>query len=401
MKNKKFLSLFLLAIAIMSCSNDDGGDKPNEVVAPKTYEFKRNGESTVSFNGQNTRILMVSEIMSAMTKFDTETTESLLKKLEHKAGDNDFTNAELNSSGKNVISKIAASKDLFSNNSALSSQIKGEFKGFIKNQGDNVFPNHENEATPGNPGQIVSGKTRYVDAKGIEMNQAFGKGSIGALMTDQALNNYMSKSVLDAGDNVKNNNNGVLESGKPYTTMEHKWDEAYGYVFGGKVKNEADPITQQSSHNSFLHKYLFRVDKNENFKGIAQELFNAFKLGRAAIVAKNYAVRDEQIKIIKEKVSLVSAVRAIHYLQSGKDKIAAGTRKAAFHDLSEGYGFLYSLQFSNNPKTNAPYLSHEEVKTALSKLTENNGLWTIETETLDSISEQIAKAFGITVAQAK
>lgn len=397
MKNIKYLSLLLFVFITASCFKSKIGGKENTVVPPNSYEFKRNGESTVNFKAQNTEILMINEIVSAMTKFDTETTESLLKKLEHKAGDNDFTNTELNSSGKNVISKIAASKVFTS----LSDEIKNEFKWFIKNQGENVFPNHKNEAIAGKSGQVFSRKTRYVDAKGIEMNQAFGKGIIGALITDQALNICLSKKVLDAGNNVKNNNNNILESGKPYTTMEHYWDKAYGYVFGGKVKNEADPITQQSSHNSFIHKYLLRTDRDENFKGIAQELFDAFKLGRAAIVSKNYTVRDEQIKIIKEKVSLVSAVRAIHYLQAGKDKIAAGNRKASFHDLSEAYGFIYSLQFSNNPKTNAPYLSHEEVKTALTKLTENNGLWTIETETLDSLSEQIAKAFGIIVAQIK
>ena len=35
---------------------------------------------------------------------------------------------------------------------------------------------------------------------------------------------------------------------------------------------------------------------------IAQEIFDAFKLGRAAIVAKDYEVRDQQADIIKEKV---------------------------------------------------------------------------------------------------
>ncbi len=51
-------------------------------------------------------------------------------------------------------------------------------------------------------------------------------------MTDQILNNYLSPAVLDAGDNVTKNDNDILADGKDYTTMEHKWDEAFGYLYG-------------------------------------------------------------------------------------------------------------------------------------------------------------------------
>jgi hypothetical protein len=53
-----------------------------------------------------------------------------------------------------------------------------------------------------------------------------------ACLLDQVVNNYLSKLKLDAGSNVSNNTNKVVESGKTYTTMEHAWDEAYGYIYG-------------------------------------------------------------------------------------------------------------------------------------------------------------------------
>jgi len=45
---------------------------------------------------------------------------------------------------------------------------------------------------------------------------------------------------------------------------------------------------------------------------------DAFKRGRAAIVAGDYDERDVQADIIKEKISWVIGIRAIYYLQQGK-----------------------------------------------------------------------------------
>jgi hypothetical protein len=67
-----------------------------------------------------------------------------------------------------------------------------------------------------------------------------------------------------------------------------------------------------------LFKYLGRVDSDPDFAGIAEETFDAFKLGRAAIVAGDYDVRDEQIAILRENISEVIGIRAVYYLQAGK-----------------------------------------------------------------------------------
>ena len=75
-------------------------------------------------------------------------------------------------------------------------------------------------------------------------------------------------------------------------------------------------------------------------------------------MAKDYNERDRQADIIRENISEVVGVRAVYYLQAGKDM----TDKAkAFHALSEGVGFIYSLQFTRKPGTDAPYFSKNEV----------------------------------------
>lgn len=155
-----------------------------------------------------------------------------------------------------------------------------------------------------------------------------------------------------------------------------------------------------------MNKYIGRVEGDTDFAGIADEIFQAFKLGRAAIVAKDYDVRDAQAEIIKEKISEVIGVRAVHYLQQGKNALNQETPDfggGAFHDLSEGgYGFIYSLQFTRKPGTNEPYFTKTEVDAFLTDLLDDgeNGLWNVEVATLEAISNSIAERFDFTVEQA-
>ena len=95
------------------------------------------------------------------------------------------------------------------------------------------------------------------------------------------------------------------------------------------------------------------MESSPNFNGIAATIYDAFKLGRAAIVAKNYEVRDQQADIIKEEVSNIIGIRAVYYLQVAQNFLAAD-KATAFHDLSEGYGFIYSRQFTRKAGNDQP-----------------------------------------------
>ena len=400
---KKIFTLLLLSVTFISCSSDDDNtdNKNNQSVdAPANYQFTRNGNNTVSYSGQTQRIAMAEELISAL-KDPTRDQESLNTMFAHVEGDQDFSDPdmlELNASSKNVRSKTAASADYFSSNSTDANAIKANFDSWISSQVNDVFPNWGNTASPGNAGlaQELGGSIRYVNEKGLEYNQAFAKSLNGAFLADQICNNYLSAAVLDAGDNVTNNDNDVLVDGKDYTTMEHKWDEAFGYLYGAE-EDETAPVLEA---DSFLSKYLYKVEDDSDFTGIADDIYDAFKLGRAAIVAKNYTVRDEQVEILREKISMIIGIRAVYYLQGGKSEIANGDLPSAFHDLSEGFGFIYSLQFTRNPMTDAPYVSKSMVDGYINTLMEDNGFWDVTPETLDQMSEDIAAEFGFTVEQA-
>jgi hypothetical protein len=350
----------------------------------------------VSYSGQTTRIAMGQEFVSAL-KDETKTEIQLDAMFNHQAGGSDFSDDNLNSSSKNIRSKTAASTDLFSANTTDATAIKNQFDTWIAEQVSDVFPSWSEDASEGVAGKIQEaggGSTRYVNGKGLELNQAINKGLIGGLMADQMLNNYLGTAVLDAGTNTADNDAETLADGKNYTTMEHKWDEGFGYLYG--ADDQEDPTL---GADSFLNKYLARVEGDTDFQGIAATIYDAFKLGRAAIVNKDYLTRDAQVDIIRENISKIIAIRAVYYLQQGKANL--GTDWAsAFHDLSEGFGFVYSLQFTRKPGTNAAYFSFSEVNGFISTLTVGNGFWDITANQLDTMSETIAARFSFTVSQA-
>ena len=318
---KSILTLFCLTSLIISCSDDDDGvvELPDATCSdgiingdetgidcggsctpcelgldiPATYVFERDGNSTISFGGQTTRILMSEELISEM-KDETSTIAIMNAMFAHEEGNNDFSDPDLNASDKNIRGKTAASNDFFSTNATDQALIRADFEGWIATQVNEVYPNWNVAAAAGTAGQLADGSsTRYVTGTGLEMNQVFNKSLIGALMVDQILNNYISANFIDAGTQRDDNDNGVTEEGKPYTSMEHDWDEGYGYAFGTATDLE-DPRPTIGDDDSFLNKYIGRVEGDDDFAGIANAIYQAFKTGRAAIVAKDRPFRQNR-----------------------------------------------------------------------------------------------------------
>ncbi len=402
---KKLISMAMITALLAACSDDDSDCAQCEtsLAIPETYVFERNGESTVSFSGQTTRLFMANEILGKFK--DPSATETEIQAMfAHVEGSENFSDANLNASDKNVKSKTAGSFDFFSNDPVTQAAVRADFDGYISEQVAAVFPNWNRIASEGVAGQLPDGSsTRYVNGKGLEMDQAFNKGLIGAFVGDQILNNYTSPAQLERFE--ADNNNDVIVEGKAYTDMEHDWDEAYGYAFG-VIDNKENPIADidaLDATDKFLAKYIKRVEKDPSFTGTAQEIFDAYKAGRTAIVNKDYEERNVQTDILRETIAKVFAIRAVYYLQVGKFKIeGAGEPGDIFHDLSEGFGFIYSLQFTRKPGADDSYFTRTEVTGFLNQIYTNNtnGFWNVTPAQLDAVSEAIAAKFDFTVAQA-
>ena len=370
----KFLPLYLFiacaSLFLTSCSDDEDAVVDITVTPPSSYKFERNGKSTVSFSGQSSRLKMAGELYSGM-KSSSSTKVGLNNMFNNGTG---FSDSKLDASGKKVGNKTFAS-------SVASATVKPMFDSMITDFADNVIPNWSTTAADGTAGKMTDSKrTVYINAKGHELTQLFTKGLIGGMTMDQIVNGYLSAAKLDTGTNRADNDAGTLVSGKDYTQMEHYWDEGFGYLYG----EEADVENPTLGNGVLLSKYAGKVD-GSNSPGIGKIIYDAFKMGRAAIVAKNYTVRDAQAKIIQMHISKIIGYKAHDYLNDYVTKAAAGTPADAIHALSEGYGFIMSLQVTNDG-TGKPYFTNAEVNTMLAKI---ENFWTVSSADCTAMANDI------------
>ncbi|UQD55662.1 DUF4856 domain-containing protein [Flavobacterium sp. K5-23] len=402
-RNIFLASMAVLALTATSCSTDDA---PAELAVPTAYSFNRNATTSVDFSGQKSRLLML-DAMGEYIKVNATigVNDTKLVAMYSNTG-SPFSASDLNASGKQLFDKTASSTDYFSLNLGGGSSVEQQA---VRNLFSATFVDAKNASQGATAAAGVAGlyldvstsgtSKRLFAANGLEPQQVLLKGMMGACFMDQIVNNYLSVNKLDAVTTKADNTNKVLVSGKNYTEMEHNWDEAYGYIYG------ADDLTTTPSTPvyKFWSSYINQVNADVDFNTVSADINLAFRKGRAAITANDYATRDAQINIIKTKIALIPAVRAVFYLQEGKGKLTVDGGAKAFHALSEAYGFIMSLRYTNKPGTNNPYFSKSEVDTMLASLTSGtNGLWDINTlpAKCDAISIQIATKFGFTVTQA-
>ena len=247
MKNLIYKSMLLsLAIFVFSCDNDnDNNEVVDPIIAPSSYEFTRNGESSVSFSGQTTRLTQAEELYAALNSSDA--TESGLDLMFNGDGNGSagFANESLNGTSKIIGSKTAAST------LAGSATTKQMFDDMITDFANNVVPNWTSDAGPGQSGAISTpdgSSTYHLNAAGQELDQLFFKGLIGAFTLDQIVNNYIHPNQLDSGTRIEDNDNDVLSGDNNYTDMEHKWDEGFGYLYGLSVVKELPVQIFQVEH---------------------------------------------------------------------------------------------------------------------------------------------------------
>ena len=154
--------------------------------------------------------------------------------------------------------------------------------------------------------------------------------------------------------------------------------------------NYNNNILWNAAHNLVTLQLLcYKI--SENPLNIDNKFIDAFRKGRAYIVANLHDKRDEQATIIKKELSKVIGYKAVDYLNGYMTKIAAGNTADAFHALSEGYGFVMSLQFTNDGTDN-PYFTNSEVNAFLELM---DNFWTVQNSDLESIRDEVKTKFGI------
>lgn len=371
---KIILSLAVLSTLFVSCQDDKNEDiiAPIVVEVPDTYTFTRGGLSTVSYKGQTARLEMAASLMEQLNS-ENVIASDLLQMFNEGTG---FSDEALNTSKKKLGNKTAAYGD---------ASVNPKIVGFLTEYAEDVSTSFSTDAAAGVAGSHTGagGRTVRINGKGMELNQVFAKSLIGALVMDQVAYGYLSANKI--GDDVDNDAT-ALGAGE-YTTMEHHYDEGFGYVYG--QESDITAAAFPAGSGVLYAKYLKKVNASEEV-GIATEIYDAFKKGRAAIVANDSELRDAQAEIVKTKMSRVILHKAAYYLKGAAEAKAATLIDYAdyFHGLSEGYGFVLSLQFTYD-QNGISYFSHAEVNTMLSTLEAGNGFWDRTPAELNEIAVQI------------
>ena len=389
----KFIFSLLLVGFVFSCSEDDS-DSPVTPDAPATYKFERNGASTISYSGQTTRLKQADELYSALNSATfNEAAMDLMFAGDANGQSAGFSDATLNGTTKLIRSKTSAYANTAANRAIFDSWI-AEFA-------DDVAPNLGGTASPGVAGDLGG---YQLNAAGQEIDQLFFKSLIGAFALDQIINNYITPSQLDAAytetdangnqvtiDRRANNTNGVLYNDKNYTEMEHKWDEGFGYLYGQvtDVENNFGLPAEGEATGNLLMKYFKKVEEVYE-PGIAATVYNAFIEGRHAITIADYAARDAAAATIKTELSKVIGYYAIHYLNDYLSKAGSGNIAGAHHSISEGYGFIFSLQFTNDGG-DQPYMVNDSVNLRLNNF---SNFYSIQDSDVNSLIEEINTLFG-------
>ena len=319
------------------------------------YTFKdANGNSTVSYEGQTERITQLEQLVAKMKSgTDGVVAEQTLLDMFANTGGNGSGNFSFTSTKQLQDKCFADDVPVFKNWIAELATASNDFA---------------ITASSGQAGILTSGTKKYLfNANGYEPVQIVEKGLMGAVFMYQATSGYFGSSKM----NVDNTSAVDATNGKYYTTMEHHFDEAFGY-FGVPTNFPTDVPSD------FWGKYCNKRDAELNSNSI---MMNNFLKGRTAIVNNNMTARNAAIQEIRLMWETISARQAVAYLNSALGQLGAEQTKA-MHSLSEAYGFALNLRYA---PLETRRMSQTEHAILMAKFPSN--MWTI---TIDDINDIIA-----------
>jgi hypothetical protein len=359
-------------------ADDDDGTCNYAVTAPDEYAFYDNeGNLTVSFDGQKQRQYMLAEMTTYMKSANTPGVAvdgSVLLSMYANDGYtwDDVENLEMTGSSKQLRSKTAGGDET----------IISMFEGFMTDlaAASATTVADVTDGGAGTTGVVLSttnaSKQYLQNGQGQEWTQLIEKGLMGACFYYNISSVYLAPGKMDV-------DNEAIVEGKFYTTMEHHFDEAYGYF-----TMAADFPT--TGTDKFWAKYAFALEDSP--LNSASKLSAAFRLGRAAIVADDMTVRDQQIEVIREELELVAGGTAIHYLNGAIENF--GDDALRNHELSEAKAFIMALPYGANTSVDV-----SASNAILSDL--GDDFYNVTTGSITDARDAVAAALGISASVAE
>lgn len=356
------IALTLLAtMALQSCKDDDIIVEPSYTVPTSYSEF-----TNVSYDGQTQRLSQFLEIKNYMKTATTTGTEldqtKLLAMFENDSENAGFTGTYEDS--KQIKSKT------FSN-------VASDFTTLFQN----VAASSKSDVahTEGTAGVMMSNdneKQYLLNAKGVDEAQIIEKSLMGAFIAYQINEVYTSEDKMDVDNEIVTEGEG--------TDMEHHWDEAFGY-FGV-------PTDFPASTENILFWGSYSNQRNDLLNS-NEAIMNAFIAGRAAISNKNLENRDASITTLRAELEKVAVGSALHYINSSIANFDDLSLKG--HALSEGIGFVYSLQFNGDKIITSTELSEILTLMGGSDDITDLDLYSVTTADLESAKTKLSAIYSM------
>ncbi len=261
----------------------------------------------------------------------------------------------------NVDSKLAKEVAGKLNEVGAKDDVKSQFDAWAKKT--TMLETSKDEAKQGQEGFLPDGKKkRFVNANGVEVGQLVAKGMIGA---------YQLKGYNTQGR--------IAMQAQDAKARKVAFEKAVSYLLGDMNFKKADgtykTVADYKKEGNSFGKYLAVTSekKGGKYEGIANELYTAIEEGVNTTVAKGGQEFIQTLVKIGTIANKVVAFRGVHYLAKYGEEIRkdGGFTGGNVHELSEGLGFIYSLQFA------------------------------YDYAQLDKMAEKVAGLFGFTVAEAK
>lgn len=376
--NKSIILLGILTITLAACKKEGcmnlnasnynhDAEKDNgscEFNAPSTYIFTdKNGNSTVSYSGQTERLNQLEEL----TTYAKSGTNQML---DAQAMKDMFANFGGNGNGNFSFS---STKDLQSKCYPLdTATIISYFDSQALASVD-----YAQTASDGQAGTLTTGTSTYLfDANGIEYAQMIDKVIMGAVFYYQMNSVYLGDSKM----NVDNSSAVDPANGKYYTTMEHHFDEAFGY-FGVPTD-----FPTNTTGIRFWGKYCNSQDADYGFNST---LMTAFRNGRYAITRNDFTTRDAEIAVIRQNMEKLTAAQAVYYIDQALSSF--GTDQAKFlHVVSEAWAFVNSIKYS---PVETRLMTPTQVDALIAQFGTN--FWNLTTIDLNTIKSSLVNTYGL------
>jgi hypothetical protein len=346
--------------------------KPVLNASPDTYEFMRNNASSVSYNGQNERLDQVEAIKSYLNEGDSGNPISAT-----------ILNAAYTNQGGNGNGFFEFSSTKQLRDKTFLPDLDNRFMEALFEDAEAASTSGAT-ASNGVAGLIVrenSGNTVLINASGREYTQLIEKGIMGTVMYNQIYNTYFSDDRI--GNDVENT---ALVEGANYTSMEHHWDEAFGY-WNPPLDFSSNWPSERANEDRFWSHYSNTVDP---FIGTNNQIMRAFIDGRTAIVNNDLDEKNIQRDILFEKLELVSAAVSIHYINDALEALNENKIGEAFHVMSEAWAFVNALKYSPNRKISV----EEIIKIQETDLGSDGNFWNVNAAGLNTAKSTLLSIYN-------